>query len=402
MKNLKLLRLSLWEFRNKYIPINKVFNLCLNILVFLFSLKTLNKKKYCDILFLVTNDFQFSKLGPFYKDLSKKYNVKHLYKKNRFDVLRKRNLILKKKKFNFFLFDECYANYITTKFNPKIIISQLDGDPFVYFLKKNLSQKNSYLINIAHAISRNSVGASMIDYHYYFIFGKSSLENLKKNKKLFGSCKVLLVGKFDKNEKKKIKKKKERNKIIFFSQYLGSHNNYYLNEKLKAFKLIEEWAHKTNNIIYIKLHPFEDSDYWYNSQKVNKNIFVLNKNVTMKKALSETKIGFILWSNASIDLAYNQIPFIHINPSYLNIGENYLGLDKFFGRRCKNVEDINRKITNIKKFNKSNKLQNLKFLRYHLAKTSSEKTKLYSIKIIDQIMKNKLIKSSINLKGINL
>lgn len=402
MKNLKQLRLSLWKYRGKNLIITKILNLILNILTFLLSLKTLNNKKKCDILFVVTSDFQFSKLNSFYKSLSKKYNVCSLFKESRLHIIKKRNLILKNNKFHFFLFDECYANYIVTKFNPKIIITQLDGDPLIYFLKKNLSQKNSYLINIAHAISRTSLASSIVDYHYYFLFGRSSILNIKKNKKIYGSCKAMLTGRFDEINYKKIKKNKKNKKIIFFSQYLGEHKNYFNNEKIKAFKLIEEWALKFNKNVYIKLHPFEDKSYWLNVSKRNKNIFVLNSKTTMKQAVSQTQLGLILWSNASIDLALSDIPFICINPSKLNIGENYLRLEKFFGKKCASARDINNKINFIKTNPDIYKSQNKNFLYFHLSNTSYKKTLVYSQKIIEKILQGKKVKNSIELKGLNI
>lgn len=90
-----------------------------------------------------------------------------------------------------FALEKGFALYLKERYNPKLIFQANDCDYLSPFLKKFSGAK---LINIAHCVSCTSGRFDMFDFHYYFVFGESSIKNLERIHGSYGSCQLVKMG----------------------------------------------------------------------------------------------------------------------------------------------------------------------------------------------------------------
>lgn len=224
-----------------------------------------------------------------------------------------------------FACEKSFALFLKNKFSPKLIFQSSDSAILSTFLKRMTGAK---LINIAHCVSCNSQHFDFFDFHYYFIFGKSSLSNLRKINVSYGSTNVVEIGSLflsASNSVVRNKKNNDRITVLFSSSWIPK-DSILLKEILWARSLILELAEKNSQIlIVIKPHPLETNSDWISGYS---NIILAKKNNDIHELLNNVNYHITNDSAFSLEASIAHVPTIVIK-SNIN-SESCLNFKSFF------------------------------------------------------------------------
>ncbi|MCX4193783.1 hypothetical protein [Methylophaga sp. OBS1] len=80
-----------------------------------------------------------------------------------------------------------YVQYLLDFYQPKIVVTESNGAETSPVLRTMANDRGIKVVHIAHSIpTRNYRKFSLVDYDYYFLYGKSSIDNLKQRAFLYG------------------------------------------------------------------------------------------------------------------------------------------------------------------------------------------------------------------------
>ena len=242
-----------------------------------------------------------------------------------------------------FLLEATESNYIVQKYQPKILITFTHNSIISSFFRDDMSAVGGKYINIAHAVLGSEHQFSMFDFDYYFIYGQSSLENIKQNNNRFGSTRLIKTGSiFFPVELSTIPYKKSKN-VLFFSTWLP---DFVRDILVDNANIVIDWAKEhPDYTLYIKMHHLEDPEFIKGLATGIKNIVILDKSVSMIDALTNVSIVLTSWSNASIEAASANRPVVVVNNS--DILDNYLHFEKYFLQRCKSTVELHNSIEKV-------------------------------------------------------
>jgi len=240
-----------------------------------------------------------------------------------------------------FLYEAAYAQYIVKKYQPKILITFMDSSILSVFLREEMKPFGK-VINIAHGVTCDTNLFSMIDFDYLFLFGKRSLENLKRNKVLFGTTRVVLTGSPFITPDFILPANYAKKNILFFSSWIPKNERDLI---LNNFNIVRDWAklHQEYHL-YVKLHPspLEDPMVWEKLAHGIRNITILDKKVDTKEALENVSLAVVLWSCASFEASILNRPVVIVNNC--DREENFLYLENFFLPRSRSAEELHANI----------------------------------------------------------
>jgi hypothetical protein len=234
-----------------------------------------------------------------------------------------------------FLFYASYAAFIVKQYSPKVIMSETNGSDFSPFLKAFLPVK-SKLIHVAHcAITDNYRHYSLIDYDYYFLYGQSSLDKLRKRTKLFGSCNSVLTGPYIPHNLRQLKAGSRNNNILL----LGVNPNMEKRAHIeKTYNVVKDWALQHRDYhLHIKLHPRSTSNFWSSIVSVNPNISLVQHGLSMQEALRNISITLGIYTNAVVDAALLNRPSLFVSDGSI---KDELEIEKFFLPCSNNKEEL--------------------------------------------------------------
>jgi hypothetical protein len=264
-----------------------------------------------------------------------------------------------------------YVGYLVEKYKPKVLVTLENSLIISPIIKEKIKPYGVY-VNISHGVTPNQHFHTMIDFDYYFLFGKSSIRNLLTNPVRFGNTKAVFTGSpyIDYETKENNNFTGQINKALFFSSWIPTGE---IGEVLlKVLHLVVDWAKQRPEVeLLIKVHPLEDPSYVQKHVENVNNIKVLDKSIGMIDSLEGVQVVFNQWSNASVEAAVLGIPTIVVNPS--DMSDEYLYLEEFFPKRAKSVTDINQRVKVIEKDYEHYKIQTKHFFEYHLEKIDGSK-----------------------------
>lgn len=243
------------------------------------------------------------------------------------------------------------AKYIVEKYQPKVLVTFTNSSLISPFIKKEMHGRGSY-VNISHAVS--AFGGPIIDFDYYFLLGKSSMQNMYKKPVRIGNTKAVLAGSpfMDFNEDNNanfINNPKKFKNILYFSNYATGTKSYEFGlDKIanRNAKIVIEWAQKNSDFkLFVKPHPLEDPSIIRELSKGTVNIKILDKSISFKEALKDVPVVINTWSNASIEAAMFGRPSVILNDS--DMLDDYLHLEKFFPLRAKDVDGLTQRISQV-------------------------------------------------------
>jgi hypothetical protein len=156
-----------------------------------------NKEAPCDILVLHPsyNSFRLKRKQKLIDGLrASGVNVVETVALDENDIIKQKSSCVPVLYGRIFRCYEGYANWLKENFNPKIIITDRNGSIFSPFLKSR-TPGDPVTFHLSHAVlTAQSSRFSMLEYDYYCLYGRSSLEYLRSLPYVFGSCKIVLGG----------------------------------------------------------------------------------------------------------------------------------------------------------------------------------------------------------------
>jgi hypothetical protein len=263
------------------------------------------------------------------------------------------------------LFYASYAKYLVESFTPRMIVTFMDSSLLSPFLRMEMSGLGK-IVNIGHAVTnRDFCKAGMTDFDYYFLFGQKSLENLLSNEFRVGTTKAVLSGSIFLEEGFVLPPIDCNGNFLFFSAWAHHHHK---KEVMRSFDIVAGWAENNpDHLLYVKLHPLEDTDYWARVSKKLKNVILVNSEVSIKECLNNVCMVIVLWSAASVEASLLNRPVIVVNDS--DMDDDSLEVESFFPKRARSVEELQERIEEITRRKDYYDRQCNAYANYHLVKT---------------------------------
>ena len=263
-----------------------------------------------------------------------------------------------------YLYHASYAEYLVNTYNPKIFLNDRNGMLLAPFLRDTLNRNNAKFIQLAHATTvEDDWQFSMNDYDFYFLFGQSSYDFLKKRKLLFGKSRVVLTGSHMIDESFDIKNHSFYNGNILLLGMGPDREKTSLAEK--NYGLILEWISKNkDHKLFVKPHPRSNLHFWKKFAKQFTNIELLSSSFLLSEALRSCSSVITIESNAILEASLAKRPIIYVNTTD---SEDIFSLEKHLGKRVKNINALNEQITDIAKNYKKHVEKTECLQRYHLS-----------------------------------
>ncbi len=283
------------------------------------------------------------------------------------------------------------AKLITTKYNFSILADYHNFEITSVLIKNELkpSQKNIF---IPHSIIFNTYKHSTFTFDYYFVFGKSSVENIKKNTSRLGSTKLVEAGSAFIPKNFSLPNCHNYKNILFFSNWAI----HKYRESNKGLQIALNWAKKHQDYnLFIRLHPLENEAYIKKATKNIPNVIIQNKSLSLKASLLNISICLTTISTATVEAAILNRPSLVVldvifDPNSDNIlkADSYLQLEKFFPKRAGNADDLHKRILQISN-NYDFYVQKCKeYANFHIAQP--HKATEYMAEVIEKIYHNKI------------
>ena len=326
------------------------------------------KNNTCDILFLHASEKSMALRlrDPLIAQLQKQgLTVLETAQQRPSNILKKRLLTRYKYAVTFkHLFNASYVQYIVDFYQPKIIISDRNGSIYSSFLREAI-QAYGKLVHMAHCVATDNFARfSLIDYDYYFLYGRSSLDKIMHRQVRFGHTKAVLTGPYFSNKDFTLKAGSANKNILLFGIYpdLEKKRSYQ-----NIYDYIKKWAQNNQDYtLYIKPHPRSRSTYWQEASQTISNIKTLNAVEKLTHCLEPIAISLSIYTNAVIDSALLNRPSLLVCPDNIDNLNDELSLEKFYLPRATNEQQL---ADNIKAMLKDYPYyieQAQKFAHYHL------------------------------------
>lgn len=239
----------------------------------------------------------------------------------------------KSKESTYFRMFDLYAKYLIYKYSPKIILTEKNDDLCSPFFKKHINGK---VIHLAHSVlTSESHKYSMIDYHYYFLYGQSSIDYLESLRLKFGNCLFIEAGSYLFDVDFELKATTNLSSVLLLGMGPALEKKQ---EYINYYRILEDWAKQTPSItLEVRLHPRSNGDFWLNAQKEIDNVNVRPREENFMLSCQSSFMCITTYTNAVIDAALLKRPSLLIcNDST----EDFLKLEKFFHKRVNDIKSL--------------------------------------------------------------
>lgn len=256
-----------------------------------------------------------------------------------------------------------HAQWLVAHYRPRVVLNDRNGSLFAPFIKLALEPIDAKLVHLAHATTLDaSARLSMNDYHYYFVFGRSSLDALRKRKLLFGNSIAVVAGSHMVDESYHLELPDPARKTLLV---LGvGPDKEKLDSYLQTYALLRDWAAANAEYrVLVKAHPRSSMTFWA-SQPTPGNLQLLAVTTTLANALAESSIVINILSNAIIEAGLSARPIIQVNCAD---SRDIFGGSKFFGPPVQDIDSLTHTIHAIEKDYALHCKQSIDFSEYHLA-----------------------------------
>lgn len=252
---------------------------------------------------------------------------------------------------------EGYANWLRKKYNPKVIITDRNGSMLSPFLKSR-SIDDPVTFHLAHSVlTAQSSRFGMLEYDYYCIYGKSSLEYLQTRQYTFGSCQLVLGGSILFDENFVLPPASPELPILF----LGMGPELEAEpEGRKIYQLICDWQRVTGKKLYIRLHQRSKGEFW---ESVKQSGLEVLSAEPFQTSAARASLVLSPYTNAVVDAALLGRPVQLVSfPG----AQDFLQVEKFFGPRVHDADRLDQAVrSHLDNYGKSLEACNI-FAKYHL------------------------------------
>jgi len=330
------------------------------------------KLNHCDVLVVYRRETSVTKGNKLIKLLSEKYIVKET------GLLKRKNIL--KKSFitsppflapssNYIY--ACYAWFLIKKFQPKVILTEAHGSPLSPFLRVAANKIGSYVVHLAHSIPTDNYRQfSLIDFDYYLVYGKSSIDKLSARKVLFGETTFIESGSLGIEERLRddvITNNETENAILL----LGSGPNIEKQADVEeAYRIVINWTlQQADFTLYFKPHPRSNCDLWHrlvlelNAKECTTIVTSLGTN------LSHCVASIAAYTNAVLDSSLLCIP-----PIWLTTADaiDEFSIEELVGPRVLNSDQLRQRLTDYLNSPELYKKKTNLFIKYHLAQENGQ------------------------------
>lgn len=256
-----------------------------------------------------------------------------------------------------------YAEWLIHSYNPRIVLNDRNGSLLSPFLRLSLNSRDKTLVHLAHATTlEKSRRLNMMDYDYYFLFGKSSLAALQKRPLRFGTTNAVMTGSHMIDSAYALAPHRAPQKNILV---LGvGPDKEKLPSYIDTYTMLARWADNNRDYtLTIKKHPRSSTDFWAHAATTTGNIVILPAGYPLSEALQEADIVINIVSNAVMEAALAKRPVIYVNNAATG---DIFEQERFFGERVDNERQLSDRINNIRRHYQQSVQQSADFAAYHL------------------------------------
>lgn len=239
---------------------------------------------------------------------------------------------------------EGYANWLKKSFNPKVIITDRNGSIYSPFMKSR-APGDPVTFHLSHAVlTAQSSRFSMLEYDYYCLYGRSSLEYLRSLPYIFGSCKIILGGSVLFDEKFKLPVANASFPLLFLGMGPELESTP---EGNKIYELVRDWQRLSGRKLYIRLHQRSMGEFWRSLSQ--EGIEVL-PNEPFQESAARVSLILAPYTNAVVDAALLGRP---VQLIAFPEEKDFLQVEEYFGSRAFDFkgldEAVNRHFDDYKK-----------------------------------------------------
>lgn len=321
----------------------------------------------CDILFLYAWAGEEARTGALSLALERRgLRVRHVAMPSPFRTLWRRRLAVPDAPGRLGdRFFESASAYLVRRYRPRVLLTFDDGTSYTASLRREMRRIGGALVHIAHGVTGDSPLFTAFDFDYYFLFGRSSMEAVLRQKTRRGSTKVVEAGSYLIGEDFSLPVRRESSSILFFSSWLHPTVRDLL---LDNFRLLAEWAGaQTRYELLVKHHPLEDESVIRGILRGVPRVRFFPKETPMREAVREVSLVMTTWSVASVEAAVLNRPAVIVNRSG---NADFLRIEDYLPPRATTAAEIQERIDRINARYDEYVAQAGRFAGYHLARTT--------------------------------
>lgn len=256
-----------------------------------------------------------------------------------------------------------HAEWCVSQYNPKILLNDRNGSLYSPFLRLSLQRCSGLLVQLAHAATlERSTRLSMNDYDYYFLFGQSSLEALRRRILLFGDSCAVLAGSHMVDRSYDLPPAEAQRDVVLILG-VGPDKEKETGYR-QSYQLLRDWlaAHPERRAL-VKAHPRSFVPFWTEAAKTLENLTVLPRETTLAQALEQSGIVINIMSNAVIEATLAQRPVLVVN---LSGDADIFQQNRFFGAEIHDLDTLEREFLRIQQDYAGGLARSRAFARFHL------------------------------------
>jgi len=230
---------------------------------------------------------------------------------------------------------EGYANWLRKKYNPKVIITDRNGSILSPFLKARKSG-DMITFHLSHSVlTSQSSRFGMLEYDYYCIYGRSSLEFLQALPYTFGSCQVVLGGSVLFDESFISPSAGPELPLLFLGMGPELESTP---EGKRIYQLVCDWQRVSGKKLYVRLHQRSEGEFW--KSIAQKGLEVLPQEPFQASA-ARASLVLSPYTNAVVDAALLGRPVQLIS---FPQEPDFLQVEKFFGPRVSDISGLDKAV----------------------------------------------------------
>ncbi len=197
--------------------------------------------------------------------------------------------------------EAAFVEYIMQRHTPRIVITERNGCVLSPILRAR-AHGRALIIHLAHGVVLPKSGRmGMIDFDYYFLFGKSSLANLRARDDLYGACKAVLAGSYLLNESLRVDDSyiPETPAVLV----LGSGPEEEQQTSCQScYRAIADWARVHPDIaVLVRPHRRAAVDFWSTLAAELPQVTLLDHSDTLPAQLARVQLVITSYTNAILE-----------------------------------------------------------------------------------------------------
>lgn len=285
-----------------------------------------------------------------------------------------------------------YAEWLRRRYKPKILLNDRNGSLYAPFIRLALNSHDALLVHLAHATTLDgSQRLSMMDYDYYILFGRSSLESLQQRRIRFGNTMAVLAGSHMIDHSYEMPPPDPSTKTMLV---LGvGPDKEKLPDYQRTYQLLREWAACNPQYrVLVKAHQRSDGAFWREAERVTANIRLLPKDIGLAEALGMSSIAVNIMSNAVIEATLAGRPMLYVN---CGKSEDIFSQARFFGGVIDNLNSFDTLLASLERDYEDVRSRSARFVEYHLASGTNGLNQ--TLEVLKRLINNQSLESDCEL-----